>query len=173
MIHIRPATTNDINLLTELGRSTFTESFEHLNNPIPFQKYLDTQFQAQVIEQEYNTDRNHFFIAEADGKAAGFCKLVSDETEDHADLSDKKCLQLERIYVLKEFQGLNIGRMFLDKAFEFANEYHFALIWLGVWEKNDKAIKIYEKWGFEPFGSHEFNLGGDIQTDFLYKKLLS
>ena len=42
-------------------------------------------------------------------------------------------------------------------------------LWLGVWEKNEKAIRFYEKNNFKIFSSHEFKMGDEIQTDFLMK----
>jgi len=46
------------------------------------------------------------------------------------------------------------------------------IVWLGVWEKNNRAISFYKKWGFEKFGEHSFTLGDDIQNDWLMKKEL-
>lgn len=170
MITIRPVTENDIVLLTELGRTTFIESFSEQNNPVNVQKYLAESYAFEVIKVEFDNPKNHFFIAEFNSEPAGFIKIIFDEDEDHPILKDKKCLQLERIYILEKFQGLGISRKMLNKLFEIAIENHFELIWLGVWEKNIKAITIYEKWGFEKFGDHIFNLGGDLQTDLLMKK---
>ena len=42
-------------------------------------------------------------------------------------------------------------------------------IWLGVWEKNTKAIRFYKKNGFIEFDKHIFNLGNDEQTDIMMK----
>ena len=50
---------------------------------------------------------------------------------------------------------------------------NFDILWLGVWEKNLKAIEIYKKWGFSEIGSHTFDLGGDIQSDLMMKKHLN
>jgi ribosomal protein S18 acetylase RimI-like enzyme len=54
----------------------------------------------------------------------------------------------------------------IDKAIELKKE----IIWLGVWEKNTKAISFYSKWGFIKFAEHPFVLGDDIQNDWLMKK---
>ena len=170
MITIRAATQNDVSLLTQLGRITFTESFSEQNNPENFQIYLDEKYQHEVIMGEFKNPENQFFIAEYKSEPAGFIKLLFNEDENHPDLKDKKCLSLERIYVLKKCQGLHIGKLLMEKAIAIATANQFQLIWLGVWENNLKAIQIYKKWGFEQFGSHIFNLGGDLQTDLLMKK---
>jgi ribosomal protein S18 acetylase RimI-like enzyme len=48
-----------------------------------------------------------------------------------------------------------------------ARERGFNCLWLGVWDKNEKAIKFYERWGFKKVGSHAFMLGKDAQNDFI------
>ena len=40
-------------------------------------------------------------------------------------------------------------------------------IWLGVWERNARAISFYERWVFEKVGDHVFRLGSDDQTDLI------
>jgi len=41
------------------------------------------------------------------------------------------------------------------------------VLWLGVWERNERAIAFYNRWGFESVGTHIFLLGQDRQTDFI------
>jgi len=60
----------------------------------------------------------------------------------------------------------------MQHCIEVARQKSARVIWLGVWEKNNKAIAFYTKWGFEKFGEHVFMLGDDPQTDWLMKKVL-
>ena len=46
-------------------------------------------------------------------------------------------------------------------------EMGYKKVWLGVWEKNFRAIRFYKKYGFKKFGQHKFLLGNDLQTDYL------
>ena len=169
LITIRPAIENDILLLTELGRTTFMESFAEQNDPANVQRHVADNHVFNVIKAEFENSKNHFFIAEYHNEPAGFMKIIFDEDENQPILKDNKCLQLERLYVLKKYQRLGIAQQMLDKVVEIALASRFEILWLGVWEKNVKAIKIYCKWGFEEFGNHIFNLGGDLQTDLLMK----
>jgi hypothetical protein len=63
-----------------------------------------------------------------------------------------------------------VGAALMSFSIDFAEKNNFKIIWLGVWERNSKAINFYERWGFEKFGSHIFVLGDDEQTDWLMKK---
>ena len=84
----------------------------------------------------------------------------------------ERALEIERIYVNSEFQGRKIGQLLLSKAISLANEQHLKQIWLGVWEYNPKAIKFYERNGFQEFDKHIFKLGDDEQTDILMRLTL-
>lgn len=170
MISIRQATKLDIPLIVSLGKQTFVESFAHLNDPEHFEKFLAQQYAPENIEKEFFTEKVEFYIALYANEPAGFIKIIFDEDEDHPLLTGKKCLELERIYVLQKFQGLRIGLTLLQRVFEIARGHNCELVWLGVWEENHKAINFYQKSGFKLFGNHPFNLGGDIQTDLLMMK---
>ena len=78
-------------------------------------------------------------------------------------------MELERFYILNEFQGLQIGQSVLQKVLKIAEEKGVAFLWLGVWDKNSRAIRFYERHGFKKFGSHPYYLGKDKQTDYLMK----
>ena len=75
--------------------------------------------------------------------------------------------------MLKEFHGKKVGQFLYDKAIELAKEKNVDYVWLGVWEKNQRAIRFYEKNGFVIFDKHIFKLGNDAQTDILMKLTLS
>ncbi|MBC7743808.1 MAG: GNAT family N-acetyltransferase [Flavobacterium sp.] len=173
MITIRLVTFEDLELITNMGRRTFIEAFAHLNNPVHFNAYLNSHHVLEAVEIEFNNPKNQFYIAEVDFKPAGLCKLVLNENEGHPKLQKYTCLELERIYVLKQFQGRGIGNYLFKKAEEIGRDNNFEILWLGVWEKNLKAIEIYKKWGFSVFATHIFDLGGDLQTDLMMKKHLT
>lgn len=79
-------------------------------------------------------------------------------------------MEIERIYVLKEFLDRKIGQALLDKAVETARLANATYILLGVWENNARAIAFYRKNGFAECGEHVFMLGDDRQTDILMRR---
>ena len=89
------------------------------------------------------------------------------------DVKDSNGMEIERIYTLSEYFGKNVGKILLDKAFESARKKKVKFVWLGVWEKNPRAIRFYEKNGFVRFGNHSFKFGNDTHTDILMKLELS
>ena len=88
------------------------------------------------------------------------------------DLLDPKALEVEKIYILQDFLSQGLGKQLISFAIERAQQQHKKHLWLGVWEHNFPALKFYNKMDFEQFGEHDFDMGGDIQTDLLLKKIL-
>ena len=86
-----------------------------------------------------------------------------------SDIEDDSALELERIYVSKEFQGRQIGSQTLTKVLELAKNQNKQYVWLGVWEQNQGAIRFYERYGFIKFGEHPYYIGSDKQTDWLMR----
>lgn len=81
-------------------------------------------------------------------------------------------LEIQRIYILQEYQGKHIGKQLIQKTIEIGIENNLDYIWLGVWEHNVDVIKFYEKQGFKKFDTHIFKLGDDEQTDNLMKLII-
>lgn len=166
MTDIRFASIADLDTIVKMSRETFSDTFAKDNTKENMDAYLDKAFDKQVIEKELRDDDCRYFLAIENGTPAGYAKLkMGDER-----MLDETSLELERIYVVHQFQGKQIGAALLERCLEFAREGRFHWIWLGVWEKNIKAQSFYLKRGFEKFGEQIFELGNDRQTDWLMRK---
>jgi GNAT superfamily N-acetyltransferase len=84
-----------------------------------------------------------------------------------------KALEQKRIYVLKEFKGKGIAQRLMQLVMDYAMANHYEVLWLGVWEHNERAQSFYRKYGFEDSGhTHDFPIGNTPQTDnWLWKFL--
>jgi ribosomal protein S18 acetylase RimI-like enzyme len=100
-----------------------------------------------------------------DEKIIGYLKVNFGKAQ--TDFKEDDSIEIERVYVMVEFHGKEVGKKLLVKAIEISREKNAKSVWLGVWEKNYKAIRFYHKNGFLEFGKHPFILGDDIQTDIL------
>ena len=114
------------------------------------------------------TRASTFLFLYSDEKLAGYLKL--NEGGAQTDLGDPAGLEVERIYVLRDFQGLGMGRALIEKALELARRKKKGFVWLGVWEKNENAIAFYKKMGFRKTGTHPFVMGTERQTDHIMRR---
>ena len=169
-ISILEATINDLELLQKIGRQTFSETFAASNSLENMTKYLEEGFSSEKLLGELTNINAAFYIARSEMEVVGYLKLNFGQSQ--TELKDIKALEIERIYVLQEFQGKNIGQLLYEKAKQVATEKNAEYVWLGVWEENEKAIKFYTKNGFVAFDKHIFKLGDDEQTDIMMKLTL-
>jgi len=166
-IQLSRLTTDQVAELQRLGRQTFYETFAWGNTPENMQHYLDTTFSEDALADEITCPDSGIYIARNGIQSVGYMKINRGLAM--GEFREENCLEIERLYVLKEFQGRSVGQLLLNKAIEVARICSVAFIWLGVWEKNERAIRFYEKNGFVPVGSHIYRVGIDEQTDLLMK----
>ncbi len=167
MITIREATKADAALIADLSRRTFYETFAPMNRKEDMDKFMNEQFTVDLLMAEVGAAGNIFLIAENDGEPAGYVRLRMNNTP--PTLEDKNSIELARIYVTREMIGSGMGKRLMDECFRLAREGNYNLIWLGVWEKNERALRFYKRYGFTVFAKHTFWLGNDPQDDVLMK----
>lgn len=166
-IKIKKVTFDDIDQLQKIGRQTFYETFSTGNTEENMTKYLNESFSIDKLTTELNDKNAEFYFATHNDNVIGYLKLNFGQSQ--TELQDDKGLEIERIYVLKEFHGKKVGQLLFEKALKIAEEKKVDYVWLGVWEENLRAINFYKKNGFEEFDKHIFKLGNDEQTDIMMK----
>ena len=165
---LRKCTMDDFDVLRELSIRTYYETFAHLNTPEDMQAYLDEAFEINKLQNELNDLNSDFFFLYFNDTLAGYLKL--NEAPSQSDINDADSLEIERIYVSSQFQGEGLGRYLMKQAIAIATDRKKKYVWLGVWEKNEKAIRFYKKNGFYEIGTHTFVMGEDVQTDYVMRK---
>jgi len=169
-ITFKKVSLEDTDILLQFSRDVFFTAFAHLNHPEDMELYAAKAFAPEQLKEELANPDSTFYFAYLQDAIAGYIKLNYRSAQ--TEFQDLDALEIERIYVADAFQNKQIGRQMLDLAINAAIADNLKYIWLGVWEHNIKAIRFYERHGFEAFGSHEFMLGNDPQTDLLLKRIL-
>jgi len=167
MIEISLTKPSEINALQKISKETFVEAFSNQNTEENMQKYLEENLSIQQLTNELLNSESSFYFARMDEIIIGYLKVNFGKAQ--TDFKEDDSIEIERVYVMEEFHGKDVGKKLLDKAIEISREKNAKSVWLGVWEKNYKAIRFYQKNGFLEFGKHPFILGDDIQTDILMK----
>ncbi len=170
-IKIEQINNSHIEALQQIGRQTFEETFAESNSAENMAKYLEEAYSFEKLNEEIYNPNSFFYFAMLDEKVIGYLKLNMGGSQ--TELKDNDALEIERIYVLKAFQGKNVGQLLFDKAIQIAKAQHVAYVWLGVWEENKRALWFYSKNGFVEFDQHVFVLGDEAQTDIMMKLQLN
>lgn len=161
------AAAKNLKQLQQLSAKTFIDTYAQFNTEEDMRNYIATEFSDDKLLADISSPYAAFYFAMEGNEPVGYIKV--NYTPSQTDVNDGKSLELERIYVLKEHQGKKIGQFLLDAALDITAKSNLDYLWLGVWDKNTNAQQFYAKNGFSAFGTHDFMLGSDRQTDILLK----
>jgi diamine N-acetyltransferase len=170
-VAIRQATVQDAELLARLGTALFLQTFAHQNTPEDMAAYLASAFSPVLQAAELDQPGTLFLIASVGDVPAGYAHLAVTEPVECVDAL--KPVELVRFYVDAAWHGQGLSHTLMEDLLDRAAAQGHDRLWLGVWEKNARAISFYRKHGFEVVGSKDFLLGADLQTDLVMVRGLS
>ncbi len=170
-ISIQKITLSELHHLQSISKKTFIETFAHLNSEEDMKKYLAENLNEEKLTSELNNPNSEFYFAMLNNEVIGYLKLNFKHAQ--TEMIHEEALEIERIYVLNKFHGKQVGQSLFNTALEIVKQRKASYLWLGVWEKNKRAINFYTKNGFIKFDSHIFKLGDDEQTDIMMKLTLN
>ena len=171
-VRLRRITVPDATVLSAIAKQTFYDAFTGTCTEADMRSFLEDYFNENRLAKEISDDNNFYFFAEREGMPVGYLQIMEDYSS--LPLMKKwKALELKRIYVLKEFHGKGIAQKLMDFTLSYAGDHAYEVVWLGVWEHNDRAQQFYKKYGFVDSGhKHDFPIGNTPQTDnWLWKFL--
>jgi ribosomal protein S18 acetylase RimI-like enzyme len=165
---IRYASREDAALIADISHQTFYQTFAAENTKENMDKFLNEQFTKGRLMMEVGTSENIFLLAYKNDEIAGYVKLRDSRMP--SELGHVTAIEIARIYAMSSMIGKGVGSLLMQTCIDIAKQKRKDVLWLGVWEKNYRAIEFYTKWGFEKFGETDFLLGDDVQRDWLMKR---
>jgi ribosomal protein S18 acetylase RimI-like enzyme len=165
---IRRAVASDAVPLAALAERTFRDAFAADNAPEDIDCHCATSYGpaqqlAEILDAGLET-----WVADDAGRLVAYAQLRS-----HAPSSlvvGVRQAEVARFYVLAEHHGAGLAHRLMDQVLTRAAEVGADVAWLGVWQRNPRAISFYRKWGFEIVGEHTFRVGSDLQLDFVMRR---
>jgi ribosomal protein S18 acetylase RimI-like enzyme len=162
-VTIRAATTADAAALADLARRTFYETFAATNNAADMALYLAGAYGVDQQTRELEDRDISTLLVEEAGRAIAYAQVRNDHVPDC--VTGPSPVELWRFYVDRGYHGRGIAPLLMERVKEVARERGAKTLWLGVWERNDRARAFYAKCGFTDAGEHIFLFGTDPQTD--------
>lgn len=160
---IRAATMADAPMITALGAETFTTSFGAQNTPANLAAHLAKSYGDDVQRRELADPALTYLIPEIAGRVAGYALVSAGDAP--ACVTGPSPIEVLRFYVVSDFHGSGIAQALMSACAHEARRRGGHTLWLGVWSLNPRAIRFYQKCGFEDVGTQTFLLGDDPQQD--------
>ncbi|WZO95774.1 GNAT family N-acetyltransferase [Isosphaeraceae bacterium EP7] len=162
-VEVRIATTADAHRVAHIGDASFRETFEKSTPPADMDLYLRSTYTESHIRDDMSEPRVTYLVAGVRGEMFGFAKVR--ECSETACVTARRPMELCRLYVLGEHAGRGVGAALMGACLDRAGSTGHDVVWLGVWQHNDRARRFYERWGFRRVGSQIFAVGSDDQLD--------
>lgn len=136
----------------------------------PEEVTLTVEQERTFIESRLKSERSLMMIAVLDGKHVGNCSV--DAIGSYRRYAHR-CEMAVALY--QEYCGCGIGRSMMEYALQAAKEMGYEQAELEVISENKKAVALYEKLGFQKYGTFPDNMkyadGSYVSADWMMKKL--
>ncbi len=164
------ASVADAEMIAALSSSTFYDTYYLYNTPENISLYIEEYFTIEKVTAEIIDTNNTFILAFQQDECVGYVKLC--EENFLKELKGISAIEIARLYSKKNLIGKGVGRTLMLSSFDIAMQRNKQIIWLAVWEENQRAIDFYHKAGFKKFSEQEFVFGKEVQNDWLMKKVV-
>jgi ribosomal protein S18 acetylase RimI-like enzyme len=170
-IKIRQCSSVDIDTLKTIAYETYDDTFRSMNTKKTIEAYLEQSFNKSKLLSELDNKSSKFYFLYSGNILVGYLKINEELAQ--TDIRDHNSLEIERIYIKKEYKGNGYGKYLIEHSIQLAIEMKKHYIWLGVWENNIDAIQFYKRMGFTESGRHFFRMGDELQIDLILKREIS
>jgi diamine N-acetyltransferase len=167
-IHIRRAEEEDALALSMFAERTFRDAFADSNSAANMQLHCAENYGQALQLAEIRDSSRETWLAETDGRLAAFVQLGLDAVLPL--ISCERPVEIQRFYVDASYHGAGLAHQLMAHVVARAKAGRSAVLWLGVWERNPRAMAFYRKWEFDVFGEHTFRLGEDLQRDLIMRR---
>jgi ribosomal protein S18 acetylase RimI-like enzyme len=144
--------------IAAIGKQAFADTFGPLfESREQLKQYLDRTYAIAKIAFGLRKSSNVFYLAVAGERPVGFIKLKKNCL--NPQIPSLSQMELQKLYVLKEYHGGGAGAGLMKAAIELAAAEKMEHLWLDTHIGNARGIRFYEKHGFIIYGEHYFTIG--------------
>jgi len=162
MIEIRPAQISDLPTIRHLAHQIWPSAYLEILGEAQLNYMLEKIYSLSSLEHQLSVLNHQFILATENNFPVGFASYSAHE--------DSQVYHLNKIYVLANQQGKNIGKQMLDHIISEVKQKDASSLQLNV-NRNNKALHFYEKQGFKILREEDIDIGsGYFMNDYVLEK---
>lgn len=138
-VNIRTALATDALLISDLAIKIWWQAYPSILSEEQISFMLKEMYNPALLRHQIN-EGVPFHIAELNTNASGFISAMPKENQ-------RQIFRIEKLYILKEAQGIGLGKKLILHVQELAKNNGFTTLELNV-NRNNPALKFYDKEGF-------------------------
>lgn len=162
---IRAAAEPDAGALAELAERTFRDAFTQLNRAEDIDLHCRASYGESIQAAEIRDPGRTTLLCHDGDRLIGYGQLRRAGAP--SCIVAARPAEIQRLYVDAAWHGKGVAHALMAALLEAAAAGGADVAWLGVWERNPRAIAFYGKSGFAVVGEHVFVLGNDPQRDLV------
>lgn len=167
---IRSATSADAPALAQFAERSFRDAFASMNAASDMDLHCRRHYGEAIQAREIGEADRVTLVAEEGGVLSAFAQLRRDPPPPF--VNGPVPGEIQRFYVAREFHGSGLATSLMQACFTNLYAGGARTAWLGVWERNPRAIAFYRRLGFVEVGEQRFLLGTDLQRDLVLARPL-
>ena len=163
---LRRASIQDASALAAFASRAFSDTYRGIDDPDQIADYVAEHFNPEAVAEIIRDRVSTTLLAEIGPQLVGYAVLKSHEAPNC--VTGMKPIELARFYLDKEFIGKGIGASLMLLVHAEALRLGARTLWLSVYDRNVRAVRFYERFGFTKVGGKEFLFGGRVYIDPVY-----
>lgn len=168
---IQRAVPADAAALSDLARRIYIDTFAATDKPEDQAAFLAATYTEERQRREIEDGAMVTLLVYCDDVLTGYAQLRRGREPE--SIRGDAPLEIMRFYVEKSFHGAGVAQRLMEEIERHARDTGVDTLWLGVWERNERAKRFYAKLGFKVVGTKPFVVGSDVQTDLVLARPLT
>lgn len=162
-IQIRLADACDAPALAAFGAKTFLATFGHLYPPEDQDYFMAARYSVERTLQDIQDPNRQVTVVFQGDELVAFldCGPLTLPIE----APEPSALELYRLYLGEDQKGTGLVHRLMEIALDWARSKKAAALYLGVWSQNERAKRLYAKYGFEIVGAYHFKVGNTLDDE--------
>jgi ribosomal protein S18 acetylase RimI-like enzyme len=167
-IRIRRAEEDDALALSVLAERTFRAAFTESNTAANMELHCATTYGHALQLAEIRESSRETWVAEGGTGLVAYVQLRFDAASPM--IPGERPVEILRFYVDASYHGAGLAHQLMAHVVDRAQNAGSTALWLGVWERNPRALAFYKKWRFDIVAEHIFTVGNDPQRDLIMRR---
>jgi diamine N-acetyltransferase len=167
-LRLRIATQADALNLTALSIQVWLDNYATGGLRDTLSRYVLTEFTEEKLSRIVSDPNTLVLVAEKDDHLIAYLQAALDRST--ALSTAKKQAEIDRVYVQEPFCRSGVGSLLMQEGEKQLAKLGFELVWLSAWEHNRRALRFYEKLGYEKLGMLDFVMGNEREINIVFGK---
>lgn len=162
-LRLRIAVPGNASALAAFAATAFRDAYRDIDDGKDIERYVAESFTPAAVEGWIRDPASTVLLGFDDDRLAGYAQVL--RSTPPGCVTGAAPMELARLYLAQASVGRGHGAQLMRAVQDHVRELGGRTIWLGVYERNERAIAFYRKFGFAFVGGKEFHMAGRVVID--------